>query len=420
MNPNHPTNHDDSDKPLAHHTHYSSKASQISSAQKAAADLVRQKVAAAYANEPDALAEATEVVELGRAAHRSKHQKYVYDLTTSGKSLAEIQTAWHQYYAGLPDDQKHQVWQEFYTAQAQLSHHPATAGSTATSEVPAASSTDVRQPKRRPKVSLPVPTKRVARTMADLRNYVMSTNTHKARKLKSSRHVQSVLFGLGVGSIVLLIFLFGFFNERFIAPLIQPSRSTANIPLISQSAAATTSPEIIIPKINVEIPVVYDVGTINEAAVETALENGVVHYADSALPGQNGNVVIVGHSSNNIFNKGRYKFAFVLLSRLESGDTFYLQKDGKRYTYQVYRKSIVNPNDVSVLAAADKPATATLITCDPPGTSINRLVVLGQQLDPNPIANAPQTTNNSLAASTAIIPGNAPSLWSRFTKWLSH
>jgi sortase A len=176
---------------------------------------------------------------------------------------------------------------------------------------------------------------------------------------------------------------------------------------------------VIIPKINVEIPVVYGVNTIDESAIDTALENGVVHYADTALPGQNGNLVIVGHSSNNIFNKGKYKFAFVLLNRLEAGDTFYLQKDGKRYTYQVYKKEIVDPYNVSVLGPADKPATATLITCDPPGTSLNRLVVVGEQISPSPANNAPQVTQNALATRSAKIPGNAESLWHRLTRWLS-
>jgi sortase A len=167
----------------------------------------------------------------------------------------------------------------------------------------------------------------------------------------------------------------------------------------------------------VEIPVVYDVNTIEETAVEKGLERGVVHYADTAVPGQNGNVVIVGHSSNNIFNQGQYKFAFVLLSRLDNGDTFYLQRDGKRYTYQVYDKKIVKPTDVSVLGPAEKPATATLITCDPPGTSTNRLVVTAEQISPDPAVNVAAATNSQLATASAVIPGNSPTLWSRLIKW---
>jgi len=155
---------------------------------------------------------------------------------------------------------------------------------------------------------------------------------------------------------------------------------------------------------------------VDESAIDVALEDGVVHYTGTAVPGQNGNVAIVGHSSNNIFNKGRYKFAFVLLSRLENGDTFYLQKDGKRYTYQVYLKEIVGPDNVSVLGPRDKPATATLITCDPPGTSINRLVVVGQQISPDLASNSGAAADTPQAR---IIPGNSESLWHRITHALS-
>ena len=164
---------------------------------------------------------------------------------------------------------------------------------------------------------------------------------------------------------------------------------------------------------------VYNVNSISEDSIQKGLENGVVYYADTAKPGQNGNGVIVGHSSNNIFNKGKYKFAFVLLSRLENGDTFYLQRDGKRYTYQVYLKEIVAPTNVSVLGPRDKPATVSLITCDPPGTSLNRLVVVGEQISPSPTSNTPQVTQNVLATSSAKIPGNAESLWHRIWDWLS-
>jgi len=376
-----------------------------------AADLIRQKIEAAYLSEPSASAEAEEVEQLNPTTHFSKHQQFVNGLINSGKSLAEIQTAWHEYYQGLPDEQKHEVWQEFYTMHAQTSQFAAATGQTATAQLQA----ELRpQVATAPKASTPV-----SRTLGELHSHILK-NVAKTKGYKPPKHLQSLLFGLAAGTGAVMIVLFSFFNERFIAPFIQPSRNVTNTPLISNTSAVGSNPEVIIPKINVEIPVVYDVNTIDEATVDTALENGVVHYADTADPGQNGNLVIVGHSSNNIFNKGKYKFAFVLLSRLENGDTFYLQKNGRRYTYQVYKKEIVDPTNVSVLGPADKPATATLITCDPPGTSLNRLVVVGEQISPSPAINAPQVTGNALATRTARIPGNSESLWHRLTSWLSH
>ncbi len=374
-----------------------------------AADLIRQRIETAYLNEPSVNAEAAEVELISPTTELSPHQQFVNSLVNSGKSIADIQTQWHEYYQGLPDEQKHQVWQEFYTMHAQTSQFAAATGHPAGVQPPI---------EPRPQlVTAPKATTPLSRTFGELHSHVLK-NAAKTRGYKPPKQVQSVLFGLAAGTGALIIVLFSFFNERFIAPFIQPSRNVTNTPLISDASTVGPAPEVIIPKINVEIPVVYDVNTIDESAINSALENGVVHYADTALPGQNGNLVIVGHSSNNIFNKGKYKFAFVLLSRLETGDTFYLQKDGKRYTYQVYKKEIVDPTNVSVLGTADKPATATLITCDPPGTSLNRLVVVGEQISPSLASNAPQVTQNALATHSAKIPGNSESLWHRLIHWL--
>lgn len=219
----------------------------------------------------------------------------------------------------------------------------------------------------------------------------------------------------------MVLLLFGFFNERFIAPFISPSRTVSSAPIIMDPDSVATGPEpkLIIPKINVEIPVVYDEPSVEEEAIQNALERGVVHYANTPLPGELGNGVIFGHSSNNILNKGKYKFAFVLLKRLEIGDTFIVQKDSKRYVYRVFEKKVVPPTDMSVLDKTSKPATFTLITCDPPGTTINRLVVIAEQISPDPAGNiASSSQQNAPLATPAYLPGDAPTLWSRIWGWL--
>jgi len=57
-------------------------------------------------------------------------------------------------------------------------------------------------------------------------------------------------------------------------------------------------------------------------------------------------------------------------------------------------------------------ATATLITCDPPGTSLHRLVVVGEQVSPDPSANTQAEAVDATAGSA--LPGNGPTLWGRF------
>lgn len=375
-----------------------------SPAEDPAVGLIRTQINTIYASEPNAKQEIVEASHHHRKP--SKHQKYMEELNKSGLSLAEIQTKWHEYYQELPDKEKHEVWQEFYAANNKHTKQPVSTNQDAASHPQQKQNTNKKSHKQ---------------SVADLKNKLIKGDSPKRKgKLSAGDHFKSLLFGLGMGSIVLVIFLFSFFNERFVAPFITPSRNVSATPIVIDPTTTAVGPEakIIIPKINVEVPVVYDVKSIQEDAIQNALEDGVVHYATTSNPGEKGNSVIVGHSSNNLFNSGDYKFAFVLLNRLQEGDTFSLTKDSKRYVYRIFEKKIVKPTDVSVLGPTDRPATATLITCDPPGTSVNRLIVVGEQISPDPDGNKASTASTA-NATPQIVPGNAPSLWSRFTRWLS-
>ncbi|MGC1176579.1 MAG: class E sortase, partial [Candidatus Saccharimonadales bacterium] len=349
----------------------------------------------------------------------SKHQQFMHGLSTSGKDLAAIQTEWHDYYQKLPPKEQHEVWQEFYASQSALTGQPrimdndVAAQTLARHKHQAIDATRTAQAKTTTAQKL-----RDARSADDIQAAIR----HKVSaggKLRAKHHLQSLLFGLGLGFVVLLIFLFGFFNEVFLAPFIQPSRTAAATPLIvsSNSVAPTATPEVIIPKINVEIPVDYSQTSTVENVIENALENGVVHYPITSLPGQDGNTAIFGHSSNNIFNKGKYKFAFVLLHNLVPGDTFYLTYTSKVYVYKVISRAIFDPSNVSVLnPVAGQTATATLITCDPPGTSLRRLVVVGQQISPDPSGNTAAAAPAADASTAATLPGNGPTLGGRFIR----
>lgn len=374
-----------------------------------AADVIRQKLARIYGEEPSALQELQEVEQ---TPHRSKHQEFMYRLSTSGKDLATIQTEWHNYYQSLPEDEKQAVWQEFYASQSLIT------GVAAPAE-PAQDPQLLAQHKHEAKKS----TKkrlRDARSSEEIKA-ALKHNLTAGGKLERKHHIQSLLFGLGMGSIVLVIFLFGFFNEVFIAPFIQPGRASADTPLIvtSDSVAPSNTPEVIIPKINVQIPTDYTQTTIDEKTIEAALDNGVVHYPTTSKPGENGNAAFFGHSSNNIFNKGKYKFAFVMLRTLVPGDTFYLTYNGKVYAYKVITKSVVDPSEVGVLnPVPGQTATATLITCDPPGTSLKRMVVVGQQISPDPAGNTQGTASITPTDSNTPVqlPGNGLTAWGRFIR----
>lgn len=386
-----------------------------------AVELIRRKIDALYTEEPNAR---TEIREAQAVTPRSKHQEYMYRLSTSGKSLADIQTAWHQYYNGLNDDEKRAVWQEFYAAnKVHTAHTPAATPQ----HVEHHTHTPEPEAPNRPVVSslyeaeLARPSKQ--RSIATIKRQIAKKVRDRNRaQLKAKQHVQSLAFGLGMGALVLLIFLFGFFNEMIIAPFIQPGSHASATPIIlsQDGIAPSANPEVIIPKINAELPVIYGT-SVTESDVENSLEDGVVHYGSTSVPGQQGNAAFFGHSSNNIFNPGKYKFAFVLLHELVPGDIFYLTYNGKVYTYKVFQKQVVEPTDTWVLNPVEgKAAAVTLITCDPPGTSLHRLVVWGEQISPDVSGNTTAPTATAPAShSTDALAGNGPTLWTRFWRWVT-
>lgn len=384
-----------------------------------AVKLIREKLNIIYEKEPDAKKESDEVMAISHK--RSKHQEFMYQLTTSGKSLAEIQTQWHNYYVELPNDEKHEVWQEFYKDQNATSSYAMHRNKELLDNKKPKNSEKGQTQKEKLKTSelshsentVHTNTKKTeSRSPADIKESIK----HKVSaggQLKPIHHLKSLMFGLGLAAVVGLFVGGIFFNQVFIAPFISPSKTVSATPILGEFEG-DIGPEskIIIPKINLEVPVVYGLGTVEEQAIQNGLEDGVVHYAASPEPGQRGNSVIVGHSSNNILNSGRYKFAFVLLKRLEVEDTFFIHKDGIRYTYKIYEKKIVPPTDVSVLGEAKEANSMTLITCDPPGTSINRLIIVAEQISPDPSGNTEADININ-TEEPAELPSNAESFWSR-------
>jgi LPXTG-site transpeptidase (sortase) family protein len=389
--------------------------------------MMRAKVAKALGQEPEATAEIAEAV-VDKAP--SKHQAFMKELAASGKSLAEVQTEWHRYYTLLPDKEKREVWQEFYDANQNTKYEElfkkAQAGSAVQPAVvlpqPEVSPRPTVEPARPKYQPLPAPSKKIPRSKTGKQAQKIANQIHKKvsanGQLKLKHHLQSLAFGFGMGALVLVIVLFGFFNEYFIAPFIQPSRSVSDTPIIvSDASANAATPTVIVPKINVQVPVDFNVSSVDEATIQASLKGGVVHYPSTVKPGENGNAAFFGHSSQNILNSGKFKYAFILLHELTTGDVFYITYQGKVYAYQVFAREVVKPSQVSVINdTKGKQATATLITCDPPGISTNRLVVWGEQISPSVASNVAPTASTDASLVPTEITGKGDSAWTRFVR----
>lgn len=133
---------------------------------------------------------------------------------------------------------------------------------------------------------------------------------------------------------------------------------------------------LVIEKIGVNVPVKADVTVFDEKAYKEALKEGVAHAASSDYPSNNpGNVYLFAHASVNFWQLGRYATVFNLLRKLEIGDTVHVFYKGSDYIYSVVNKEVVKGWNTFPLERSVIEPLLTLQTCDPPGTTLNRMVV---------------------------------------------
>jgi len=132
---------------------------------------------------------------------------------------------------------------------------------------------------------------------------------------------------------------------------------------------------IVVEKINANAKIVAGVDPSSQADYTRALAEGVAEAQSSTVPGQPGNLYLFSHSADAPWDVTRYNAIFYLLRELSPNDRVIIFYKGVRYDYIVFDKTIVSPKDISFLTNRyDKPVL-TLQTCDPPGTSLNRLIV---------------------------------------------
>lgn len=118
---------------------------------------------------------------------------------------------------------------------------------------------------------------------------------------------------------------------------------------------------------------------INKAKVSVGgedLTKYLVHYLPTSLPGEYGNIAIFGHSTlPQLYNSRDYKTIFTYLPSLEKNDKIIVTVGEVDYEYDVYEMFVVKPEQVSILEQNYDASYLTLVTCVPPGTYWNRLVI---------------------------------------------
>ena len=185
-------------------------------------------------------------------------------------------------------------------------------------------------------------------------------------------------FALTFGGLFLV--LFGFLYLVGATP--DTSTAVGNVPTSQSTAIATSTiaaaaPEmpvrIVAKDINLDVAVV-DPTTTDVNALDNDLEQGAVRYPTSAELGENGTVLIFGHSSYLPVVYHQYYKTFDGIQNLKEGDIISVYSGDKEYRYAVTGVKIVDANQDIIDLPNDAPHL-TLVTCDSFALKTNRFVV---------------------------------------------
>lgn len=397
--------------------------------QTAAANLIRTQISALYGDRPVVLAEAQ------NASQAAAQAPVPTPTSTTASTVGQPEAASTNPYARThnphPQPQAeqwkayHSAWQNYYQKYYEGYYQQRTQSQAqAQAQTPAQSQADGNyfsgQPQTDSAAAQPEFTADLSQDQAlyELRQKLLGKVKTQAQKIRRSRHFIPIAAALGV----VLIFVFLQYNRVFIATVnayVSPGAMDPQNIVIDPSADTMVSEDsrLIIPKINVDVPALYDVKSDYDSQMD-AMENGVAHFAipgANSHPGEVGNTVLSGHSSNDLFDPGDYKFIFAQLEKLKKGDTLYANYKGTRYTYVVTKTEVVKPTDVKALIYPTTKPILTLITCTPLGTSLNRLLVTAEQISPDPAhaATAPSGSGKVTSGDSDAIPGSSPTLLER-------
>lgn len=156
-------------------------------------------------------------------------------------------------------------------------------------------------------------------------------------------------------------------------------------------SVATSVPAVPELPIRISVPVlnlsatVLNPNTTSVSVLDQALLQGAVRYPTSARLGEDGNVVIFGHSSYLpvIYNQA-YK-TFDGIQKLKQGDTVIVYSSGTAYTYAVRTVSKERATD-GAIALSVTGRVLTLATCDSFGSKADRFVVTADFVESHSIS----------------------------------
>jgi len=162
-------------------------------------------------------------------------------------------------------------------------------------------------------------------------------------------------------------------------PVVTVAASPLAAAVANAPAAGELPVKIEIPSIKLSASV-SDPDTTDPEVLDNALLKGAVRYPTSAKLGEQGNVIIFGHSSYlPIVNNQAYK-TFDGIQKLHAGDVITVYSSGTAYDYAVDTVSKEDANSAAIPLTVTG-SKLTLSTCDSFDTKTDRFVVTATLVD---------------------------------------
>jgi len=132
-------------------------------------------------------------------------------------------------------------------------------------------------------------------------------------------------------------------------------------------------------KLGISAPLVF---VLNENEIHKALDSGVVHFPGSALPGEIGEIIILGHSAPPGWPKIKYDWVFSQIQNLEPGDLIILNFKKCKFSFEVSDKRILlREGEIPKEWKIEGKPILVLISCWPPGEDLKRIAVMANFLE---------------------------------------
>ena len=151
----------------------------------------------------------------------------------------------------------------------------------------------------------------------------------------------------------------------------------ANLPQLGEGNATAEGilPErIVISAIGMDLPI-QNPATKDIDALTEVLKAGPARYVDSARPGEKGNMLLFGHSSQLPIVRNRMYKAFNNISDLREGDSISVYGGGNEYLYSVTSVRAGDAKKDVIDLSREKGARLTLVTCNTLGEKSARWIV---------------------------------------------